>query len=188
MKKHYTTEEIVSSLEARDSSALSDIEKAFGTLMRRIAVNLGLDKCDTDECMNDTFLEVWNTIPPKKPESIRSYVCMLMRRTVIDRIRYNTAEKRSFALYSEISEELDSCIDVENTVVDEICIPEILEKFLKEKSVRDREMFLRRYYEFEPVKAIASSMHIGANTVSQKLSRMRAELKDTLKEWGYDHE
>lgn len=188
MKKQYTTEEIVSSLEARDSSVLSDIEKGFGALMRRIAINLGLDECDTDECMNDTFLEVWNTIPPKKPESIRSYVCMLMRRTVIDKIRYNTAAKRTFTLYDEISEELDCCMDVENTVIDEMCLPDILNKFLEEQSPRDREMFMRRYYEFEPINTIAFSMHISANNTSKRLSRMRTELKKTLKEWGYDNE
>lgn len=188
MKKQYTTEEIVSSLEARDSSVLSDIEKGFGTLMRRIAINLGLGKFDTDECMNDTFLEVWNTIPPKKPESIRSYVCMLMRRTVIDKIRYNTAEKRSFMLYDEVSEELDYCIDVENTVIDEMCIPEILNKFLEMQSPRDREMFMRRYYEFEPISTIASTMHTSANNTSKKLSRMRTDLKKMLAEWGYGHE
>lgn len=95
MRKLCTTEEVVKALENRDSTALADIQKNYGALLRRIAVNLGLNSGDTEECMNDTYLEVWNTIPPVKPKSIRSYVCMLMRRIVIDRIRYNSAEKRA---------------------------------------------------------------------------------------------
>ena len=131
MRKLCTTEEVVKALENRDSTALADIQKNYGALLRRIAVNLGLNPGDTEECMNDTYFEVWNTIPPAKPESIRSYVCMLMRRIAIDRIRYNSAEKRAHTVYLEVSKELESCIDVENTVIDEMCMPTILNQFLE---------------------------------------------------------
>lgn len=186
MKKLCTTEEVVKALENRDSTALADIEKNYGALLRRIAINLGLNSSDTEECMNDTYLKVWNTIPPAKPKSIRSYVCMLMRRHVIDRIRYNSAVKRAGTVYIEVAEELDSCIDVENTVIDETCIPLILNRFLEKQSPENREIFLRRYYEFESTKDIAKDMMIGVNTLEKRLSRMRAELKKILTEWGYD--
>lgn len=180
-----TTEEVVNALENRDSTALADIEKSYGALLRRIAVNLGLNSGDTEECMNDTYLEVWNTIPPAKPKSIRSYVCMLMRRIVIDRIRYNSAEKRANTVYIEVSSELESCMDVENTVIDEMCIPTILNQFLENQTSENREIFIRRYYEFEAPREIARDMMIRINTIEKRLSRMRAELKNILKEWGY---
>ena len=186
MKKLCTTEEVVKALENRDSTALADIQKNYGALLRRIAVNLGLNSVDTEECMNDTYLEVWNTIPPAKPKSIRSYVCMLMRRIVIDRIRYNSAEKRANTVYIEVAEELESCMDVENTVIDEMCIPTILNQFLENQTSENREIFIRRYYEFESTKEIARDMMIGVNTLEKRLSRMRAELKRILKEWGYN--
>lgn len=188
MKKLCTAEKeaIINALENRDSTALAEIEKSYGALLRRIAINLGLNSSDTEECMNDTYLEVWNTIPPTKPESILSYVCMLMRRIVIDRIRYNSAEKRANTVYTEISQELDSCMDVENMVIDEICIPTILNHFLENQTSENREIFIRRYYEFESTKEIARDMMIGVNTLEKRLSRMRAELKKILKEWGYN--
>ncbi len=183
MKKLCTTEEVVRALENRDSTALADIEKSYGALLRRIAVNLGLNSCDTEECMNDAYLEVWNTIPPAKPKSIRSYVCMLMRRIVIDRIRYNSAGKRANTVYMEVSSELESCIDVEKTVIDEICIPAIFNQFLEKQTSENREIFIRRYFEFEASRDIARDMMIGVNTLEKRLSRMRAELKKILAEW-----
>ncbi|MBR6558660.1 MAG: sigma-70 family RNA polymerase sigma factor [Clostridia bacterium] len=186
MRKLCTTEEVVKALENRDSTVLADIQKNYGALLRRIAVNLGLNSGDTEECMNDTYLEVWNTIPPAKPKSIRSYVCMLMRRIAIDRIRYNSAEKRANTVYIEVSNELESCMDVENTVIDEMCIPTILNQFLENQTSENREIFIRRYYEFEATREIAHDMMIGVNTLEKRLSRMRAELKRILKEWGYN--
>lgn len=186
MKKLCTTEKVVKALENRDSTALVDIEKNYGVLLRRIAVNLGLNAGDTEECMNDTLLEVWKTIPPAKPKSIRSYMCMLMRRLVIDRIRYNSADKRRGTVYIEISSEFESCIDVEKTVIDEMYIPMMLNSFLEAQTPENREIFLRRYYEFESTKDIARDMVIGVSTIDKRLSRMRAELKKTLIEWGYN--
>ena len=186
MRKLCTTEEVVKALENRDSTVLADIQNNYSALLRRIAVNLGLNSGDTEECMNDTYLEVWNTIPPAKPKSIRSYVCMLMRRIAIDRIRYNSADKRANTVYIEVSRELESCMDVENTVIDEMCIPTILNQFLENQTSENREIFIRRYYEFESTKEIARDMMIGVNTLEKRLSRMRAELKKILKEWGYN--
>ena len=186
MKKLCTTEDIVKALENRDSTALADIQNNYSALLRRIAVNLGLNSRDTEECMNDTYLEVWNTIPPAKPKSICSYVCMLMRRIVIDRIRYNSAEKRANTVYVETSNELESCMDVENTAIDEMCIPTILNRFLENQTAENREIFIRRYYEFEATREIARDMMIRVNTIEKRLSRMRAELKKILAEWGYN--
>lgn len=186
MKRLCTTEETVKALENRDSNALSNIEKSYGALLHRIAVNLGLSAGDTEECINDTLLEVWNTVPPAKPKSIRSYVCMLMRRTAVDRIRYNTAKRRGNTVYFDISNELDSCIDVENTVIDEMCIPMILNQFLEKQSPENREIFIRRYYEFENTRSIAADLRMGTNTIEKRLSRMRANLRKTLTEWGYE--
>ena len=186
MRELCTTEEIVEALENRDSTALADIQNNYSALLRRIAVNLGLSSGDTEECLNDTYLEVWNTIPPAKPKSIRSYVCMLMRRITIDRIRYNSAEKRANTVYIEVSKELESCMDVENTVIDETCIPTILNQFLDNQTPENREIFIRRYYEFESTKEISRDLMIQVNALEKRLSRMRTELKRILKEWGYN--
>lgn len=188
MEKVHTTEEIVSALERRDPDALVWVEKVCGALMKRIARNLHLGKRDTEECMNDTFLEVWNTIPPEKPASIRSYTCMLMRRTVIDRIRYNCAHKRRDTAYVEIMDEIGDVCDTADTVIDGLCISGALNDFLRDQTVQNREIFIRRFYEFESTRSIAADLFMNVNTVDKRLSRMRRELKERLKDWGYNNE
>lgn len=187
MKELYTTNQMISALESRDSSVLVEIEKQYGALLRRLAVNLGLDLSDTEECINDVALEVWNTIPPAKPASIRSYVCMLMRRTAIDRIRYNTAEKRKNTVYLEVVGELEDVLDVECTVIDRTCVSQALNQFLGKQTAQNREIFIRRFFEFESAKSIAADLMLSANAVDTRLSRMRRELKQILNEWGYSN-
>ena len=172
----------------RDPDALVHIENSYGALMKRIAVNLRLGRRDTEECMNDTFLEVWNTIPPAKPSSIRSYVCMLMRRIVVDRIRYNSAGKRSSTVYLDVMDEVRDISDVENTVIDRVCLPSVLNSFLEKQSPENREIFIRRYYEFESARSIGADLLISSGTVDKRLSRMRKELKQMLIDWGYYNE
>ena len=185
MKSLRTSEEIITALKNRDSIALTDIKQNYESLMRRVAINLGLNSRDTEECINDVLLETWNSIPPAKPNSIRSYVCMLMRRNVIDRIRYNSAEKRANTVYIEIVNEFEGCFDVEQAVIDSMCIPEILNQFLERQTPQNREIFIRRYYQFERTRKIAHDLLIKENTVDKKLSRMREELKQMLAEGGY---
>lgn len=187
MKKLYTTDQMIRALESRDSSVLVEIEKSYGALMRRLAFNLGLDANDTEECMNDAVLEVWNTIPPAKPASIRSYVCMLMRRTVVDRIRYNTAEKRKNTAYLEVVGELEDVLDVESAVIDKTCVSQALNRFLGKQTAQNREIFIRRFFEFESAKSIAADLLLSTNAVDTRLTRMRKELKQILNEWGYSN-
>lgn len=185
MKELYTTDRVIRALESRDSTVLVEIEKNYGALMRKLASNLGLNPSDTEECINDVVLEVWNTIPPAKPTSIRAYVCMLMRRTSIDRIRYNTAEKRKNTVYLEAMEELASVFDVESAVIDKACISKALNVFLGKQTAQNREIFIRRFFEFEGTKSIAADLMLSANAVDKRLTRMRSELKQILNEWGY---
>lgn len=187
MKQLYTTDTIIRALEMRNSSALEQIEKNFGNLMVSIARNLGLNKGDTEECINDTLLEVWNTIPPMRPQSIRSYVCILMRRRSIDKIRHNAAGKRKHTTYFEIAEETADLINLEKQVIDGLCIPELLNRFLSTQSPQNREIFIRRFFEFESISSIAANLFLSVTIVEKRLSRMRKKLKEIFIEGGYDH-
>lgn len=188
MKQLCTTDEILRALEDRDPYALECINSDYCALLRSIAINLGLNSSDTEECIDDTYLEVWKTIPPAKPQNIRSYVCMLMRRIVIDRIRYNSAQKRANSLYLEVVGELADCVNMENSLITELTVKGAINDFLKNQPPKYKEIFIRRYFEFESVKSIARDLLMPSNTVVKRLSRMRNELKELLKDRGYDNE
>ena len=186
MKRSYTTDEITDALCRREGWALKELEELYTALMKRIAGNLHLDRRDTEECISDTLLEVWNTVPPQRPESYIGYISTIMRRQAIDRIRYNSAKKRAREIYLEAAEGLSELCDTENTVVDRLSIKDALNIFLSRQSKENREIFIRRYYEFESIQSIARDLALSTNTAEKRLSRMRAELKKILKERGYD--
>ncbi|MBQ7501013.1 MAG: sigma-70 family RNA polymerase sigma factor [Clostridia bacterium] len=174
---------LVDRLTKRDETALADVQRLHFPAMRGIGRNIGISAADVEECANDTLLEVWESIPPAKPDNLRSFCCMIMRRRAIDRVRYNTAGRRgtgAYVAYDEICDELSDAEAVEEKVVSEMTLTSLIESFLDGLSRKEREIFLRRYYAFENVNTICIRTGLKRNTVDKILSRLRVKLKKRL--------
>ena len=168
-----TQKQILRLLNARDERALSILSDTSGWLLRSLARRILGSESDAEECVNDVLLEVWDTIPPESPESVSSYACMLTRRTAIDRMRLNTAQKRGGKDYQASLDELAEIPANEDS--DELTC--IIEEFLDSLSETDRALFMGRYYGFEPVKSLAARLGLSTNAASLRLSRMREKLR-----------
>ena len=88
----------------RDESAISQLKEKYGKLCLKVAGNILPDERDARECVNDAYLRVWNTIPPKRPGSLCAYAAALTRNAALDRYDYNNAAMRSSALTSAFEE------------------------------------------------------------------------------------
>ena len=172
--------EIIRLYWLRNETAIAESEKAYGAYCFTVANNLLDSPPDAEECVNDVLLEVWDTIPPESPESVSSYACMLTRRTAIDRMRLNTAQKRGGKDYQASLDELAE-IPANEDSDDLTCI---IEEFLDSLSETDRALFMGRYYGFEPVKSLAARLGLSTNAASLRLSRMREKLRTLLTERG----
>lgn len=172
----------------RSESAITQLTEKYGKLCRKIAGNILNNQSDADECLNDTLLGVWNTIPPNRPDSLLSYVCRIARNCALKRYEYNTARKRNS--YFDIAiNELDECIASGSDVEKEVEAGELerdLNSFLAKLKKEDRIIFMRRYYFADSYAAIASLTGLSEKNVSVRLTRVRARLKDHLKERGYN--
>ena len=175
-----TQKQILRLLNARDERALSILSDTSGWLLRSLARRILGSESDAEECVNDVLLEVWDTIPPESPESVSSYACMLTRRTAIDRMRLNTAQKRGGKDYQASLDELAEIPANEDS--DELTC--IIEEFLDSLSETDRALFMGRYYGFEPVKSLAARLGLSTNAARLRLSRMRETLRTLLTERG----
>ena len=174
---------LVDRLTNRDETALADVQRLHFPAMRGIGRNIGINAADVEECANDTLLEVWKSIPPAKPDNLRSFCCMIMRRRAIDRVRYNASERRrpgEAVAYDEICEELSDPEGVEERVISEMALASLLERFIDGLSRKEREIFLRRYHAFENVNTICIRTGLKRNTVDKILSRLRAKLKKQI--------
>jgi RNA polymerase sigma-70 factor (ECF subfamily) len=176
---------ILSLLQNRNESALEELTRQYGSLLKGLARRLLPSKEDADECVNDALLDVWNTIPPQHPSSISSYACMLTRRRAIDRVRYLSAQKRGSGVYLVALDELEECIP-DGTTLDgeESSLTEALNGFLETLSPKDRQIFMGRYFGFETIEELAHKNKTNKNTVNIRLSRTRVKLKSYLLERG----
>lgn len=172
---------IVGLFYRRSEQAVAELSAKYGTLCLKIAMNILGDRQDAEECVNDAWLGVWNSIPPQEPEALRPYVCRIVRNLALKRYRSNTALKRSgFAVSLS---ELEGCIpddSLEERFSAEVLAAEI-DAFLATVCRDDRVMFLRRYYLAEPLPEIAAAFGITPHNASVRLSRIRGKLREYLK-------
>ncbi|MBQ7827028.1 MAG: sigma-70 family RNA polymerase sigma factor [Clostridia bacterium] len=178
---------IIKLLFDRDESALAQIQRQYGNLIKSIAFNLLKSDSVAEECLNDTLMDIWNTIPPENPPSIASYACMLVRRRTIDRVRYENAQKRARpegSEYTEACEELLLLDDISEEIVDRLDLSRMINEFLGDLSRTNREIFISRYYDFESLDSIAVRLHLSRSSVGTRLFRMKNSLKEKLEKEG----
>lgn len=180
---------IIELLFARAESALEALSAKFGRRLMAIAMNiLGIHQ-DAEEAVNDTYLAVWNAVPPKRPDPLSGYVYSTGRNISLDKLKYNTAQKRD-GRYDESIEELANYIPARalDETVDARELGREINKFLGTLSAENRALFLRRYWFGDGVRDIAHSLGLRPNTAASRLARMRAQLKTFLVKEGYADE
>ena len=179
--------QIISLFFARDEKAIEELSNKYGRLVYQLANNILRDASDTEECVNDTYLGVWNSIPPNKPESLISYVCRIAKNISIKRYHYKTAEKRN-SNYEVALEELEGVLVSTKDVESEIEASQLtsdLERFLDSLKQVDRVVFLQRYYFSASYAEISAQTGLTEKNVSVKLVRIREKLRKYLKERDY---
>ncbi len=165
----------------RAEDAISALEAAYGRLLYRIAYNILAVPQDAQECVNDSYLAIWNTIPPQKPEPLRPYVCRVGRNIALTRLRNDSAQKRC-SRYDLSLEELSEAIP-DNSMEEAIstrALGRAIDRFLQGQSRENRILFLRRYWFGDSVQEAAGCVGISANVASVRLHRLRQQLKDYL--------
>ncbi|MBO7729846.1 MAG: sigma-70 family RNA polymerase sigma factor [Lachnospiraceae bacterium] len=171
----------------RSEQAISELSAKYGRLCEKIARNILNNASDAEECVNDTYLGVWNSIPPNHPDSLSAYVCRIARNLSLKRYQYNTASKRN-SIYDTALEELEECIASAKDMEGEVESAELtktIEQFLDTLSESDRVIFMRRYYFSDSYADIALQTSLTEKNVSVRLTRLRSKLRNYLKERDY---
>ncbi|MBQ9760745.1 MAG: sigma-70 family RNA polymerase sigma factor [Clostridia bacterium] len=191
-KKILPDEEIVDLYWERNELAIEATDDKYQKYLYKIAYNILNDRLDCEECINDTYLGTWNTIPPARPNAFRNFLTRIMRNVSMERYRKKTAKKRIRSEMTVSLEELDDCVSFSAPSVEEEFavreISKILSEYLRTLPTRQEFAFICRYYCADYVADIAKMLDVSPNTVYRDLATMREELKNRLKEAGYYHE
>ena len=181
-------QDIIKLYNARNEQAITESSNKYGYYCTSIALNILQNMQDAEECVNDTWLHTWDSIPPARPSVLKTYVGKITRNLAIDKYRAEHRQKRG---YGEVSLALDeiselSCADYEvDNMYREWEFVEHINTFLYSLPERDRNIFVRRYFFTDSVPAIANRFGTSKNNVLKILSRTRQKLKDYLdKEWS----
>lgn len=167
----------------RSESAIDSVNAKYGPMCRSIAMNLLRSEEDAEECVNDTYHGLWNTIPPERPEKLSPYIAKITRNLAMKRLTYRNAAKRAVLTVS--FEELNECIpggSEPEKILEERELTRLLEQFLSTLDRDSRNLFLRRYWFFDSVREIARGFGIPEGTVKTRLFRLRNQLKAYLEE------
>lgn len=171
----------------RNEQAVKETEKKYSTLCKTVIGKLLNNKEDIEECLVDVYMELWKSIPLNPPKNLKYYVVKVSRNLACNRLRYNTAAKRSDE-YVVVIEELDSCIDeayISNINYSDERLSEILDSFIREQKYIDRYIFMRRYWHQDSINEIAEKINGTPNMVKTRLFRVRKALKKYLISHGY---
>ena len=180
--------EIIALFFARSEQAIAELAARHGAVCRRVAENILGDARDAEECVNDAYLGVWNTVPPQRPSPLRTYVCRIVRNLATARYHASRAQKRS-SIYDAALDELEDCLasaDTAETALGARELTALLDRFLASLGEDERVLFVRRYWYADSVAALAERFGLRENTASVRLARTREKLRNYLKEEGYD--
>jgi RNA polymerase sigma-70 factor (ECF subfamily) len=171
---------------ARSEQAIIELSNKYGSICRKVADNVLHDRLDVEECLNDAYLGVWNSIPPQKPNPLLSYVCRIVRNLALKKYYENTAQKRN-SFYDIALDEFEDCIPSSLSVEDEIEAKEVavlINDFLETLDKPSRVMFFRRYWHADSIEDLANLFHSSKHYISVRLSRIRKSLRHYLEEKG----
>lgn len=182
-------EEIVRLFFERNEKALAETEKKYRSYLMKIAKNITGSHEEAEECVNDTFLKAWETIPPNKPQNLAAFLGKLTRNLAITRLREYSAEKRGKGeiplVYEELSDMVSGSLSIEQEHERKELMREI-SAFLRKQPEKKRNIFICRYWYCMSVRDISERFFMTESNVSVTLNRLRAKLRIYLWKRGYE--
>lgn len=169
----------------RNEQAVKETDTAYGGRLYSLSNHILRNPEDAQECVNDTYMETWNSIPPRKPTYFYAYLAAICRHLSLDRLDWRMAAKRNVELVT-LSQEMENCIPDrrQEAEFDRRELRRILEGFLDSLSKENRLIFLRRYLYADTVAEIAARYSISESRVKTQLHRTRKKLLAVLNKEG----
>ena len=170
----------------RCESAIGETQKKYGKYCHHIAYSILYSNEDAEECVNDTYLRAWNSIPPAKPRRLSTFLGKITRNLALDRYDRSTAQKRGGQTPLAL-DELSECIpDADSTAdpADAIVLGDAINSFLASLPTHTRQIFLQRYWYLCSIRTIARNFDMSESAVKVALMRARNQFKEHLEKEG----
>ena len=179
-------QDIINLYFARNEQAIAETDKSYGKVCMQVSMNILDSRPDAEECVSDTYLKTWHSIPPTKPASLCAFVCRIARNLSLNRLRDLRRERRNREITVSF-DELAECIPAREGDAEQLSeqLSEQLNSFLEALSREDRILFVGRYWYSYAVNDLAGRLELSPKTVYARLQRIREALRVYLEERGY---
>lgn len=181
--------EIIKLFLTRDERAIQAAAQQYGTYCASIAKGILGDQGAAEECVNDTWLNCWQSIPPQRPRSLKGFAGRIARNLALSVRRSDTAQKRGGGQVPLALDELSEVVSGGETpegALDRAAFRAALNGFLAELPERSRNLFLRRYWYLDSVEQLAKRFSMSRTQVTTTLHRLRMKLRVCLQQEGFD--
>ena len=180
-------EKIIDLYWERDERAIEETDIKYRKYLFTIAYNILYSDEDSEECLNDTYMGAWGSMPPQRPLNLKTFLTTIARRVAIN--RYNEGKKQRSIPSNMTSalDELDFMLGDNSTEyeMDEKQLAEVISAYLRTLSKRHRYVFMSRYYMAEPIEKIANDLSVSKSTVNKDIAIIKEGLKNALEKEGY---
>lgn len=173
-------EQIIELFLRRSESAIPSLSDKYRRFCYNIIMKIIPDQRDIEECLNDLYLRIWNSIPPERPNCLSAYLAKITRNIALDRYSYNTAQMRNSDLTTAFAELEPYLYMKESSMehyIDEYSFKEFINQFLRKQTKEARIFFIRRYWYGDSIKQIAAENNVSEEKVKTSLFRTRNKLK-----------
>ena len=170
----------------RSEYAISETDRKYGKYCYAIAYNILYSEPECEECVNDTYLRAWDTMPPEKPIALSAYLGRITRNLALDRLAYQKREKRDSA-FATVLDEVSEMLPDASTMpegADDFALREAINSFLRSLEANTRIIFVRRYWYDSAISEIAADYSLPVGTVKSTLSRTRKRFREYLQKEG----
>ncbi|MBQ9131469.1 MAG: RNA polymerase sigma factor [Clostridia bacterium] len=175
--------QIVNLYWARNEAAISESDRKYGRMLQSLSLSILSSRQDAEECVNDTYLAAWKSMPTQRPSYLGAFLSKITRNLSIDRYRASRREKRGGV--ELVLEELSECVSSADSVEQDYengRLTAALNGFLYKLEPEKRVMFIRRYFYSQPIAQIAAELGVGESKVKITLYRIREKLRQSLEE------
>ncbi len=183
-----TDDKIIELYFARAEEAIEETDKKYGAYCLQISENILHCREDSEECVNDTWLKTWDSIPPTRPQCFRLFLAKIVRNLSFNKYKAKYTDKRGNGELALILEELEECIVGKNDV-EEFCMAKelqhTLDEFVGTLPEKECNVFVRRYFYSDSIRDISRRYGLSENNIRVMLNRTRNKLKAKLEVEGF---
>ena len=181
-------EQIIELFWKRDEQAISQTDIKYKRFLLSVAFNILHDTRDCEECLNDTYIGAWNSIPPARPAILQAFLATITRREAIDRYKARKCQKRVASELTVSLSEVEDFIAYDydmDSVTDTKELGRIISDFVRSLSDRRMYIFMSRYYFARSIKEIAQLLECSQSTIHKEIAIIKRDLEEKLKKEGY---